>query len=208
MKLLVITPSKNVENEHALLGKMLDMGLTSLHVRKPSLSKADLKDYLSKFTKSQRKQIIIHTHPTLLLQYDLKGIHVPRGLRRKKIRFFLIQAKLRLRRVSFVTGTSCKSLSSLDDAYKHFTYILLSPVFTSPHGHRPSFNIGTLKRVLPTYPGKVIAHGGATADSVEKAKELGVAGIAFQGYIWESPDPLIAFQNIVARFHELGLTIE
>ncbi len=38
MKLIVITSAKNIENEHYLLSKMLDMGLPSLHIRKPKLS--------------------------------------------------------------------------------------------------------------------------------------------------------------------------
>ncbi len=62
MKLIVITASKNIENEHLILGKMLDMGLPSLHVRKPKLNEENLKRYLDEFTPAQRKKIIIHTH--------------------------------------------------------------------------------------------------------------------------------------------------
>jgi thiamine monophosphate synthase len=85
---------------------------------------------------------------------------------------------------------------------------MISPVFTNPNGHRPSFNIGTLRRIIPVYPGKVIARGGATIESVEKAKELGFAGIAFQSYIWDSTDPVGTFQKIMERFNELGLPVE
>jgi len=208
MRLVVITPSKNIENEHFILSEMLDMGLPSLHVRKPSFSKAELKDYLSKFTKSQRKKIIICTHHNLLWDYNLKGIHVSKKHRKKKIKFFFIKMKLRLRRITFIIGTSCNSLSSLDENHKKYNYIIISPVFTDPNGHRPSFNQNTLKRILPLYQDKVIAHGGAILKSIEKAKETGFAGIAFQGYLWENPEPLAVFQNILNKFHELGLTIE
>jgi thiamine-phosphate pyrophosphorylase len=208
MKLIVITPSKNIENEHYILGKMLDMGLPSLHIRKPKLSSDNLKSYLNEFTASQRKKIVIHTHHNLLMQFDLKGIHVSKRHRRAKFKFFLSRTKLRLRRGNFTMGTSCKSLSSLDETYKDFDYVMISPVFTNPHGHRPSFNQGTLKRIIPTYPGKVIARGGATIDSIEKAKELGFAGVAFQRYLWDNPNPLENFQKIIDRFNELGLPLE
>jgi thiamine-phosphate pyrophosphorylase len=208
MKLIVITSSNPVENEHYILGKMLDMGLPSLHVRKPTLSRENLKSYLNEFTKSQQKKIIIHTHYKLLLNYNLKGIHVSKKHRKRKIKFFFLKTKLRLRRGNFLLGTSSKSLFSLDEAYKDFDYVMVSPIFSTPDGHRPSFNPATLIKAMPTYPGKVIARGGATVDSINKAQEIGFAGIAFQHYIWDNPDPLTVFGKITNRFHELGLTIE
>jgi len=96
MKLIVITPSKNIENEHAILRQMLDMGLSDLHVRKPTLSKASLKNYLNEFTKEQRKKIIIHTYPGLFSSYQLKGIHVSKKKRDKKIWFYLTKFRLKL----------------------------------------------------------------------------------------------------------------
>jgi thiamine-phosphate pyrophosphorylase len=208
MKLIVITPSKEIENEHDLLGKMLDLGLTSLHVRKPKLSSEDLKTYLNKFNKSQQKKIIIHTHHKLFWNIDLKGIHISKQHRKKKIKFFIFKTKLQLRRGNYVLGTSSSSVDSLDEAYNDFDYVMISPIFTSPHGHQPNFNPTTLKRLIPNYPDKVIARGGATIDSIDKAKEIGFSGIAFHQYIWNNPEPLVTFQKIVERFHELGLAIE
>ncbi len=208
MKLVVITPSQNIENEHYILGKMIDMGLPSLHIRKPKLSPDNLKSYLKEFTKGQRRKIIIHTHHELLWNFNLKGIHVSKRSRKKQFSFFILKAKLHLRRGGFVMGTSCKSLSSLDENYRHFDYVMLSPVFTDPDGHRPSFNASTLKKIIPVYPGKVIARGGATLDSIQVAKETGFAGIAFQRYIWNNPEPVACFQQILDRFNELGIPVE
>lgn len=208
MKLIVITPSNNdIENEHYILSAMLDMGLPSLHVRKPTLSTPHLKSYLKKFTESQRKKIIIHTHPDLLWNFDLKGIHVSKKHRKRKIKFFLSKLKLRLRRGNFLLGTSSKSLDSLIEAYKDFDYVMISPVFASHH-EQPHFNPATLKRLIPNYPGKIIARGGVTLGSINKAKDMGFAGIAFHQYIWDNPEPLSIFRKILDRFHELGLPVE
>jgi thiamine-phosphate pyrophosphorylase len=208
MKLIVITPSHDVENEHDLLGKMLDMGLPSLHVRKPKLSKANLKDYLNEFTKSQQRKIILHTDNSLFWNNDLKGIHVSKQQRKRKIKFFLFKAKLLFCRRNLAVGTSSGSLDSLDEAYNQFDYVMVSPIFINPHGHQPNFNPATLKRLIPHYPGKVIARGGATIDSINQAKEIGFSGIAFHQYIWNNPEPLETFRRIIDRFHELGLPIE
>ena len=208
MKLIVITPSKNIDNEHYLLGKMLDMGLPALHVRKPKLSKENLKSYLSEFTTAQQKKIIIHTHHNLMWQIGLKGIHVSKRHRRRKFWFAVSKMKLRLRRGNFMIGNACKSLSSLDETYSQFDYVMISPVFTNPHGHRPSFNPATLKRMIPVYPGKVIARGGATIESIQKAKDIGFAGIAFQRFLWDNPDPLGNFKKILDKFHELDIPVE
>jgi len=208
MKLILLTPSQSIDNEHAILGKMLDMGLPTLHVRKPKFSTAELKSYLRRFTKEQRKKIILHNHYDMMMSFKLKGIHVSKRHRRKKFMFWLTKTKLYLRRGRIIIGTSCKSLSSLDETQKDFDYVMLTPIFSNPGGHRPSFNPGTLKRVIPTYPGKVIARGGGTLESIEKIKEIGFAGIAFHRYIWNKPNPVEAFRDILDKFRELGLTVE
>lgn len=208
MKLIVITPPHNIEHEHSILGKMLDMGLLSIHVRKPKFSDADLKSYLNGFSKSQQKKIILHTHNTIFWNIDLKGIHISKQLRKRRIKFFFLKTKLLFRKGTYALGTSSGSLDSLDEAYKDFDYVMVSPIFISPNGHRPNFNPATLERLIPYYPGKVIARGGATIESIHKAKEIGFSGIAFHQFIWNNPEPLVTFQKIVTRFHELGLPIE
>lgn len=208
MKLIVITPSNAIENEHPILGKMLDMGLPSLYVRKPKLSKSAFVTYLNGFTKEQQKKIIIHKYYRLLLSLDLKGIHVSKRQRKKKLKFLVFKILLRLLKKNCIIGTSCESLSSLPDVYEKFDYITISPVFKSLNGHLPGFNMGALMKMVPTYPEKIIARGGTDADSIDKVKKIGFAGITFQEYIWDNPEPLKAFQKILDAFREQGLTID
>lgn len=208
MKLIVITPSNTIENEHTILGKMLDAGLPTLYVRKSKFTKAELKNYLDGFTKDHRKKIIIHSHYSLLMNYTLKGIHIPKKTRKAFISLFIYKLLLKMRQGQFLIGTSCKSLASLDESYKNFDYIMISPVFTSPYGQIIGFSISTLIKVIPTYPAKIIARGGAVLESIKKAKEIGFSGIAFQEYIWNERDPLEAFQKVLNGFHEEGIAVE
>lgn len=208
MKLIVITPSNTIEDEHYILGQMLDMGLPTLHVRKPKLSKRKLAAYLNGFTKSQQKKIIIHNHYTLLWNFNLKGIHISKRQRKKRSKFFLYKFMLRLRRGKFQVGASCESFQSLNELYKNFDYILLSPVFTGLNGHSPGINLGAIKKIMPSYPEKVIARGGTAPDNISTAHELGFSGVALQEYLWENPEPLVSFQRILETFRAENLTIE
>jgi thiamine-phosphate pyrophosphorylase len=208
MKLIVITPSSTIEDEHYILGQMLDMGLPSLHIRKLKLTKKELRTYLDGFTQSQQKKIILHKHYGLLWDFDLKGIHISKRQRGKKARFFWNRIVLRMRRGNFLMGASCESFSSLSVIYKRFDYIMISPVFTGLNGHVPAMSTDTLKKLLPSYPGKVIARGGTTPENIDTANRLGFSGIAFQEYLWENPEPLVSFQKILDTFREQGITIE
>jgi|SRR6185312_2346984 len=208
MKLIVITPSSTIEDEHYILGKMLDMGLATLHVRKPKLSKKELGIYLNGFTQSQQKKIILHTHYSLMWNFNLKGLHVSKRHRKKRIKFAIRKAILHLRRGNFQIGASCESFQSLADLYKDFDYIFISPVFPGLNGHLPGINMDSMKKILPSYPEKVIARGGTAPDNIGTAHKLGFAGVVFQEYIWENPEPLVSFQKILDAFHEEGLTLE
>jgi len=208
MKLIVITPSNTIENEYPILSKMLDMGLPSLYIRKPQLSKQELKDYLNEFTKDQRKKIIISKYYSLLINLDLKGIQISKRERKKKLKFLFFKVLLRLIKKNCTIGTSCESLSSLNEVSGKFNYVTISPVFRGTNGQLLGFNTGALMKMLPAYPDKVIARGGTTIDNIDKVKQIGFAGIAFHEYIWDDPEPLAAFQKILNTFREQGLTVE
>lgn len=94
------------------------------------------------------------------------------------------------------------------DNYKTYDYVMLTPVFTDPQGHRPSFSPLLLQQVLRSFPGKIVARGGADADSIEKARELGFSGIAFHNFFWGQEDPQKEFDKVMDRFQKLGITFQ
>jgi thiamine-phosphate pyrophosphorylase len=210
MKLILMTGSRTKDKELEMIEKMFDFGLPNLHIKKPKLNKDQMREYLEFIPEKYHDRIVLHSHHSLLWDFKLKGIHVSKRRRSKKFKFGLTKALLKFRRGNFIIGTSCKSLSSMDENYPNFDYVMLSPVFTNPYGHRPSFNKATLKRIIPSYPGKIIARGGARleAGSIEVALELGFAGIAFYQQIWKSTNPDEEFKKIFERFKELGIEIE
>jgi thiamine-phosphate pyrophosphorylase len=210
MKLSVITTSHNIEQEHDIINTIFEMGLPTLHVKKRRLSTSKMIKYLEGIKAEYHNRLILHTHRDLIWKYKLKGIHVSRNRKSKILKWWRMKSTLYIRGGGYLVGTSCKSLTSIDKHYSEFDYLMISPIFTNPYGHRPSFNPGTLKRVVPSYPGKIIARGGANVDnnSIEIAQEIGFAGISFHMSIWGKPNPVEEFEKIMNRFNQLGIEVE
>ena len=209
MKVIVITPSKTIDNEQYIIGKMIEMGLPTVHVRKPNFSREEMMKYLDEFPLEHKKHLVLHSHHKLLWDYNLKGIHLAKSHRKKKFKSWLTETIVKIKRDHLTISTSSKSLSSMSLNYDHFDYVMLAPVFTSPHGHRPSFSPGIIQQVMRNYPEKVIARGGSSAAVIDRAKDLGFAGIAFHNCIWvNGTDPLKEYTVVKDRFNELGIPIE
>lgn len=210
MRFIVITPSDIVDKEYDLVSYMLKNGLPTLHIRKPSFTKEEMVNYIEHFSDEEQSKMVLHSHHKILLDYDMKGIHLSRRHRRKHFSSWLTQTKIEIRMGrKIIVCSSSKSLSSMADNYERdYNYVMLAPVFTDPSGHRPSFSPRLLQQVLHNYPNKIVARGGANADSIEKAREMGFSGVAFHNYLWTQDDPRKEFDNIMDRFHSLGISIE
>ncbi|HXP52738.1 MAG TPA: thiamine phosphate synthase [Bacteroidia bacterium] len=208
MKFIVITPSKGPANEFAILSHMLNNGLPTLHVRKPSFSKEEMVKYIEQFPEEHQNKIVLHSYHQILLDYDLKGLHLSKRHRKKPFKAWLNQTLIELRMGRKISvSTSSKSLSSMADNYKEFEYVMLTPVFADPQGHRSNFSPPLLQQVLRSFPDKIVARGGSTADSIEKARNMGFAGIAFHNFFWTHEDPVKEFDKVMERFNQLGVSI-
>src|SRR6202044_1612489 len=102
-----------------------------LHVRKPKYSRRKMTEYLEKFSKDHLDKIIIHSHHSLALSMNLKGIHLTEkaradsfGVWKKFFLFRIVKAKLQI-------TTSYHKLSELKKNKRNFDYVFFSPVFDS-----------------------------------------------------------------------------
>lgn len=208
MKLIVITPSETTEKEHDIISYMLKNGLPSLHVRKPTFDHDRMVSYIEQFTDEEQSKMVLHSFHQILLDYDLKGIHLSKRHRKKPFKSWLNQTLIELRMGhKIVMSTSSKSLSSMADNYNDFEYIMLTPVFTDAKGHQSNFSPQLMKQVLKNYPGKIVARGGSDADSIEKAHDMGFAGIAFHNFFWKHQNPIAEYENVLEKFNKLGISI-
>lgn len=210
MKLLVITPPKDKTDETAIVTKMLEAGLTTLHLRKPRYSTRQMADYISEIPKHFHSRIVIHSHHQLALKFNLKGIHLTSTHLSKKWKYWFVRQRLKLK---FGNVSKSRSYTRLHQVYNNeehtFNYYLLGTVFNSlTGGFYSGFYEEGVVAAIKTSNKKLVARGGTTPDVIKKANELGFYGIAFNSYLWDSENPYQNFLNITRAFKEQGVEME
>ncbi|MES2284387.1 MAG: thiamine phosphate synthase [Bacteroidota bacterium] len=189
---IVISNPTAIADEHAIIEQLFDEGLEIFHVRKKEFSENEMRTFIERISEKYFSKIVLHSHYSLVKEYDLKGIHVPVDFKNEASK-----------------GTLSVSFHSLDEVEKFenkFDYGFLSPVFDSisKEGYKRKFDFSELKmyflnrKVLNnrTGNGLLIALGGIDEDKIEKVKELGFSGIALLGAIWKSENPVEKFKRI------------
>lgn len=202
MKIILISNTSDIDNEHLILQQLFEAGLEHFHIRKPKYSTARLKKYLDKIDRKYRNRVVIHTHHELAVPYNLKGIHLTN--RHRKSRFlqtWFMLKYIKFRKPDIQITTSFHVISSLLRYNPEYAYIFLSPIFDSISkvGYKNTFSEATLKEGLAKTKFQVIAMGGVKYEVMEKVKEFGFHGFALLGGIWNNPDPVAEFKRIVDK---------
>jgi len=209
MRLVVITPSKDVPDEQSLVTKMFESGLRTLHLRKPKHSTNQLAEYLREIPAHFHNRIVIHSHHGLALKFNLKGIHLSRIHLSRNWRYWLVRARLRLK---FQQTSKSRSYSKLQQVYnpeeQTFDYFLIGTMFNNMTGELYSgFYEDGVIAANKNSGKKLIARGGTNPASVLKSRNYGFAGVAFNSYIWNAELPYENFMNILKEFkaHDIEL---
>ncbi|MDR1725797.1 MAG: thiamine phosphate synthase [Bacteroidales bacterium] len=149
------------------------------HIRKPKMTKWQLKKYLLLFPKDMRNRLTIHDHYDIAEEFGVGGININKRNADTDI-------SLWNGRISY----SCHSLQGVERCKDKADYVLLSPVFDSfsKHGHKSAFTLGEL--VLAQEKGiiddKVIGMGGVDIKRFNILKMLGFGGAAMLGSLWQT----------------------
>lgn len=209
MRLIVITPSKDVPDETTLVTKMFESGLQTLHLRKPRHSTNRMADYIREIPAHFHNRIVVHSHHSLALRFKLKGIHLSRTHLNTTWRYWFIKARLRMR---FSRCSKSRSYTRLQQAYnkeeEHFDYFLLGTVFNNMTGELYSgFYEDGLIAANKNSGKKLVARGGTSPKVIERAVSLGFWGISFNSFIWSAEHPFESFQAILKEFRRLNLEL-
>lgn len=197
-KIIVLSHTHKVDNEERMIADLFEAGMEYFHIRKPKYSTWQLGNFIKTIPKKYRDRIILHSHHELALAYELRGIHLTRKHKKRLVVTWLKNKFFKWRRPDLKFTTSLHSLSRMYEYDPKFEYVFLSPVFDSISkiGYKAAFNEASLKEVLSKTQYKVIALGGIELDTALRAKELGFAGVALLGGIWESKAPVEFFKQI------------
>ena len=114
MKLVVITPSKDIPDEPTLVTKMFESGLKTLHLRKPKHSTNQMAEYIKEIPTHFHNRIVIHSHHNLALKFTLKGIHLSKNHLSTNWKYWLTRTRLKLK---FGETSKSRSYSRLQQVY-------------------------------------------------------------------------------------------
>ena len=201
MRLVVITPTRDVPDEPILVTKMFEAGLNTLHLRKPKYSTRQMSEYIRQIPAHFQNRIVVHSHHHLALKFKLKGIHLTRAHLSGKWKYFLVRVRLKMR---FARITKTRSYTRLQQVYQReeqqFDYCFLGTIFNNMTGELYSgFYEDAVMAANRNSNKALVARGGTTLRSVARAHQYGFAGIAFNSFIWNSEEP---FQNFIRVLHE------
>ena len=208
MRLILISDSKEFDEELDILHELFEAGLENFHIRKPKMSTRSLRKYISSIDKKFHKHIVIHSHHELAAEFHIKGIHLTESHKSKNF----LSTWLKLKYIAYKRGdiqvsTSFHALHSLRNYKSEYSYVFLSPIFDSISkvGYRNRFNEDTLEKAIKASQYKVIAMGGIDETKIEKIHEYGFDGFALLGGIWQSNNPVEEFKKILSKCRTLNL---
>jgi thiamine-phosphate pyrophosphorylase len=169
-RLIAITLPNFIDNESNRITALLEAGFEYVHIRKPDASPEQIAKLIGTIDKSFWSKLKLHDHFELLTEFALGGVHI-----NKRNPIAPAMAKS--------ISKSCHTYEELDDAYK-FDYVTLSPIFDSisKPGYNSTFNL----KEINIEAENVIALGGITADKIPLIKQIGFAGAALSGYLFNS----------------------
>ncbi|HHX16005.1 MAG TPA: thiamine phosphate synthase [Fibrobacter sp.] len=189
--LVVITSPEDFADEHVLIERMFQQGLSKLHVRKPGRSKQGLDYWLLGLGLEYRSRCILHSDLNTALDLEVGGFHANAS--------FFANPISTPKPPSFSYSASCHSLKEIEDLPPEVDYTFLSPIYDSisKEGYHSAFSNKELKVFFDLHREKtlslVYALGGIDKDNLEEVKELGFSGAALLGGIWNYADPLNAW---------------
>lgn len=193
-KLIIISPATKVDCEDYIYNILFEKGLSHLHIRKLNASEDVYRYIIENIDRKYRDRIIIHDYYKLVDEYNLGGIHI----KSDKISD-VSKSVLGNKSVS----VSCHSLEDIEAIKFTPNYCFISPVFDSisKDGYKHKFSDEELGTIISKSKYPLIALGGINADNMAKCLNIGFAGVATIGYIWNN-NP----SDVINRFIRMNTT--
>lgn len=203
MKLVVISPEAYEPREHAVLAALFAAGLERYHVRKPQWTDHELRNYIRVVPAQWRARLVLHQHHDLAVELGCGGVHFKDSEGRARPLSEPQFSGGPAGRPSLFTSRSCHDLAALGTAFGDCDALLFSPVFPSisKQGYRPVYDLQIVaerlaRRTDAERKTEVIGLGGITPENCGHCAELGFAGVAVLGALWQSSEPLKVYDAL------------
>ncbi len=193
---ILISSENRIKNEGAICDEFFQCGLPLLHLRKPGEDKSYFRDLLKTISPIYHPKISLHQHHDLQEEFKIGGIHFTEKYRNSFGEKLTTELE-KLEKSGMRTSSSFHSLKDLSKT--NFDYCFLSPVFDSiSKSNYP----GHKTKVYPSQK-KIIALGGIRDTNIKETKDLGYSGVAVLGSVWNSSNPIKAFEKLLLKYQEV-----
>lgn len=203
--MIVITNPVSIANEIDTIHSLFGNGLELLHIRKPDLSAAEMRSYLSEIKSDLRGQLVLHSHHHLTSSFGINRIHFSESERKKTVTIFEKSAFETYKTKGFHLSTSVHSMEDFNALDHVFEYAFLSPIYPSisKENYSSKTNWFEVIKNRTNHATKLIALGGIESKNTEQTLQNGFDYVALLGIIWNQNNPIENFkscQKIVQSF--------
>ncbi|MFD2785025.1 thiamine phosphate synthase [Hymenobacter rubripertinctus] len=193
--LLLLTPPVPHPREQTILAQLLTAPVppARLHLRRPAWTRAQTAAWLQALPAAWLPRVVLHAHHELARELAVGGLHLPAAARASGRRPPLPRG--------CTLSTALHTLAEVRNLAADYDYVLLSPLFDSlsKAGYASAFELPAVTAVLREVPAaSVVALGGISARTLPLIRPAGFAGAAVLGAVWQAPDPVAAWQALVA----------
>jgi thiamine-phosphate pyrophosphorylase len=174
-KVIPVTTPHVIPNEIGAICRLCEDGdVQILHVRKPSFSLEEMRQWIASVPSEFRLRLHLHDHFSLAYEFNIGGLHL-NGRNPFAPGDF-----------SGVLSASCHSLEEVAVRLQTVDYVFLSPVFDSisKQGYKGSFSFDELSNA--NINERVIALGGITPENISQIKKWNFGGAAIIGSLWNN----------------------
>ena len=149
------------------------------HLRKPRVDGLKRLIYIDEMSVASRKQTVFHGFDVTSMITE--EVEAPDG----SVQLVKPDVFKEVLKCQYYSAHSTEEIL----ANPGYDYYFLSPIYDSisKEGYKSAFSKTELTEFLHAHPEiKVMALGGMTADKVDECREMGFAGVAFLGEIWNA----------------------
>jgi thiamine-phosphate pyrophosphorylase len=181
--IIVITPEQSVRNETEIINALFREGLELLHVRKPLMDTATMRNYIKSIDSGCHEQLVLHSHYFLAEEFGVSRLHFKEAEKPDLSEHFFDE---------YIVSTSVHSIGCFNKLDARWEYAFISPVFPSisKKGYGNDTKILESIRQRENDDSGLIALGGINQYNIDTVFSEDVDGAALLGAVWESKEPL------------------
>ena len=188
--MIVITAPFSIDNEIQIIRQLFEEGLMLLHVRKPTYSENEKREFVKAIGLEYIDKMVFHNFS--LENCSCPNLHISDW---QNVDCNLFQEKN--------LSTATHSIEEFNQLSKEWKYAFLSPVFESISKEGYGKNSPILETIVnrTNFNTELVALGGLDESNIKTALDSGFDSVALLGSIWLNDNPIQKFKQCQKFVH-------